>query len=87
MGYSLWKFVILALAASSETVPGRPSIANQTFEVDVIFPRPGQVWQTYATREIQTFKANGLEGCQPEHHLGVVHLFPRCPELRTKQPA
>ena len=60
MGYSLWKFVILALAASSETVPGRPNIANQTFEVDVIFPRPGPVWQTYATREIQTFKANEI---------------------------
>ena len=58
MGYSLWKFVILALAASSETVPGRPNIANQTFEVDVVFPRP--VWQTYDMRDIQTFKANEI---------------------------
>ncbi len=59
MGYSLWKFVILALAASSQqTTPARPNIANQTFEVDVVFPGP--VGQTYDMREIQTFKANEI---------------------------
>ncbi len=59
MGYSFWKLVILALAVSSqETAAARPNIANQTFEVDVVFPRP--VWQTYAMRDIQTFKANEI---------------------------
>jgi len=59
MGYSLWKLVVLALAANSQqTSPARPSVANQTFEVDVVFPRP--LWETYAKREFQIFKTNEI---------------------------
>lgn len=59
MGYSLWKFVMLAIAASAQqTAPARPTIANQTFEVDIVFPR--STGQTYAMREWQTFKANEI---------------------------
>ena len=59
MGYTLWKFILLALAVSSrEASPAHPNIANQTFEVDLVFPRP--FWQSYAMRDMQTFKANEI---------------------------
>ncbi|KAL2128178.1 hypothetical protein VTI74DRAFT_9554 [Chaetomium olivicolor] len=56
MGYSLRRFVVLALAASSQQTP--PPNINQPFEVDAIFPRP--LKQTFATEDMQTFKANEI---------------------------
>ncbi len=59
MGYFLWKLAALGLAASAQqTAPARPNIANQTFEVDVVFPRP--LWETYAKHEFQVFKKDEI---------------------------